>query len=154
MFVTALMLSVASGASVAEPCAPSVEEAVQRMLTHEVSRAETGFKVIDIRVDAIHHRTWAVVASCAEDGRPHVAVALPESFKAQPAQVVAVRAGETVRVLAGGDSRMELYGVAEESAAAGREVRVRLSGDLFGHGTAAQPLRVRVLAAGVVEMMR
>jgi hypothetical protein len=161
-FVLSLLMFVVAMAAGATPvrsagCAETAEAAVAHLLTDGVAgnRAQ-GFRVDAIHVDAIHHREWAMVASCDEPAKPLVALPLPDTLAVKTEvrrTALAVRTGDRVVVMSpAGDSRMQLVGSAMESGVVGQRVRVRL--ELVMDGQVKPTIACEVMRAGVVEVVR
>lgn len=156
-WIVAMLLlapGVWASASVQRGCAPTVQAAVDGLLANARSEGRNGFRVEDVRVDRVRGRAWAIVADCGDASRPHTAVVLPRVDAKWLDQPAAVHAGDHVTVVAGGESRMELTGITEESAAVGGEVRVRLDRGILGDAEDVARLRARVVKQGVVEIVR
>lgn len=139
-------------------CAATAEAAVAHLIEDtDAGREANGFRVEAVRVDRVHARAWAMVASCESPSKPLVAVALPGSVTASVAQRAdaVVHVGERVTVVSGGaGSHMELKGWAEESGAEKQEIRVRLDSSVMGDSAAAARMRCVVVRPGVVEVVR
>jgi hypothetical protein len=137
-------------------CAPTAEAAVAHLLSDtDAGRAANGFRVDAVRLDRVHARAWAMVASCESPAAPRVAVALPGEAIASVAQrgEALVHAGERVVVVSAAGSHMQLEGWAEESGAQKQQVRVRLDSSVMGDGVGAR-MKCVVVRAGVVEAVR
>lgn len=151
---TVCVVLLASGAACAEGgCAPTVQAAVAGFRTNADAGPREGFRVESVRMDRVHGRAWAIVGDCKDSAKPHVAVLLPDVRMGALDEVAMIRAGERVSVVANGESHMQLAGVAEESGAAGKQIRVRLNAAVLGHSGAGAELRTRVVKEGIVEMM-
>lgn len=138
-------------------CAATAEAAVTHLLEDsDAGRAANGFRVDDVRVDHVHARAWAMVASCASPARPLVAIALPQEAVASVAlrEDAIVHVGDRVTIVSGGaGSHMELRGWAEEAGARDATIVVRLDASVMGGGVAAR-MHARVKSPGVVEVVR
>jgi Chaperone for flagella basal body P-ring formation len=98
--------------------------------------------IVSVKRDSLLSLQWAVMVDCEHPERPARMVLLSDnaavaggikgavevrSVSVEPVAPVLVRAGETVRLWSqDGVTRIETTGVAQESGAAGKQIRVRL----------------------------
>ncbi len=97
--------------------------------------------IVSVKRDSLLSLQWAVTVDCEHPERPARMVLLRDnaaaadgvkaaevrSVRVEPVATMLVRAGETVRLWSQDDvTRLETTGVAQESGAAGKQVRVRL----------------------------
>jgi hypothetical protein len=135
-------------------CAPTVEAALTRLLAQQASSGTEGYRVASVRRDALRGRTWAMVASCTAPAAPLMAFELPDSIT-DAINPVRVHMGEAVKVIRRGDgSQLELAGVAQQSGEVGQSIRVQIPRFSEDSSEAAPVIECRVLAAGVVEVVR
>lgn len=133
-------------------------------------RDELGFRLEGVSRDVFGGRRWAEVRSCRYPERPSVLVALKDGRSGAEARLgrdeavtkvghaeglarqIVMKAGARVTVVSADTMvRMEMSGVAVESAAAGERVRVRLASS----GEAGERIAVGVArSAELVEMVR
>ncbi len=125
-----------------------------------------GRRVVATRWDAVLGKGWELVEDCAHPERPARLVAAASAVEAgavgglrgQPIAAVRpllVRVGEVVRLWQQTATvRIELKGIAEQSAASGEHVVVRIARQTEDAGLAVQRIDGTVRGAGDVEMER
>ena len=126
--------------------------------------------VVAVRRDSVSGSTWALMVDCEHPERPARMVLMADksaavgevkgavgvrSVRVETVAPMVVRAGETVRLWSqDGVSRLETTGVAQESGAAGRRIRVRLLRQEMQSDEAERFLTGVVDGPGSVEMGR
>lgn len=157
--------SVATAASAEPICARTPELALRMQPTRAASipAAAEGYRIATVRWDPLLNQRWATIASCAHPERPTFALRLPDAQgssaktgltgSALPPFPV-VHAGDLVQMWSQEQNlRIEAAGRAEETAAAGSRVRVRLLHTGFDLGE-EQTLVGIVRGPGNVEIRR
>jgi len=155
-FLLAAVTACGASSLRAVGCAPSVEAAIAKLIAQEQATGETGYRVSSVRVDTLRGHRWAMVMSCSAPAAPMVAVELPGAITMSDAIILThISMGESVKIVnTSADSRLQLSGVAIESAALGESIRVSLP--RFGEDSSqpAPVIRCRVIGPGVVEVAR
>ncbi len=125
-----------------------------------------GRRVVATRWDAVLGKGWELVEDCAHPERPARLVAAVSVVEAGPAGIVRglpvtvirpllVRAGDVVRLWQQTNTvRIEMSGVAEQSAANGEHVAIRVTRPADDAGLTVQRIDGTVRGAGEVEMQR
>ncbi|AFL88140.1 hypothetical protein Terro_1848 [Terriglobus roseus DSM 18391] len=143
-WLVAVTHASAQGVTATNGCASTPEAAVESAMGRGLPIAPAegeGFRVQDVQVDAVLHRTWARVRRCDRDA-PLIFMPLKAAFKAvlPPGKSeyvagvvmpvlseVVVHAGDVVRVVSASDSvRMVLEATANQQGAVGDMVVVTL----------------------------
>ena len=160
----------AAGASpdslMSQTCAPTPAQAIRVGSSSLPIEATTsiGYRVTAFRWDPLLQQRWAIVATCGHPERPAIAVRIPDrSDRVQmlrternPAIAHApetplpdVHAGDPVRVWRKEATfQIEISGIAQENAAIGRRILVRVLSSNFADGGQTQTL------SGVVRGLR
>ncbi|ADW69383.1 hypothetical protein [Granulicella tundricola] len=149
------------GSELPRGCFRSVAEAVSQTVGAPLV-ASGGYRLADVRRDALRNKSWAMVESCGHPEQPAIAVEVAGSvLKGESAAGVAVgpvvmRAGATVRLVRlEANVRLEMPAVAQMNGALGERVRVRVVrsvGDFGGAGSEEQVLVGVVRGSDVLEM--
>jgi hypothetical protein len=130
--------------SIAQTCAPTPARAVglEKSVVPLESANGAGYRIATFHWDPLLRQQWAMIATCGHPERPTIAVRIPPAREqarllyaenkptiVHPPQglLPAVHAGDLVRLWSLEDAiRIELSGIAEENAAMGRRIRVRV----------------------------
>jgi hypothetical protein len=131
-------------ASIAQTCAPTPAQAVglDKSVVPLESANGAGYRIATFHWDPLLQQRWAMIATCDHPERPTIAVRMPPAREhvqlpyaenkptiAHPSQdlLPVIHAGDLVRLWSLEDAiRIELSGIAEENAAMGRRIRVRV----------------------------
>ena len=127
----------------------------------------SGYRVISHHYDAELRKTWELRQDCAHPAWPAHSVAVVSNTPALLAgnsislplatvssiQPILVRAGEPVRLWSqDSTSRIEITGIAEQSARSGERINVRITRQSDDSGLTIQHIAGIVRAAGDVEI--
>jgi hypothetical protein len=144
---TTVVGAAASAATVSlsgQTCSPTPAEAVRSgssSLPISATASGIGYRVAALRWDPLLRQKWALIASCGHPERPLIAVPVPTHDRAPLLQadsdpaitnsprplLPVVHAGDLVHLRSQEATfRIELAGIAQESAATGQRVRVRI----------------------------
>jgi hypothetical protein len=152
-------------------CFRSVAEAVAQ--THALEPAGIGierlssglgFRLEDVRRDALLNKSWAIVRNCEHPEYPAVVVVVPGSVKAEagaaagaapPAAALTVKAGVTVRLVRNeANVRMEMPAVTVSGGMLGERIQarvVRSTGNTAGFGSGGFEGGNELIVVGIVR---
>jgi flagellar basal body P-ring formation chaperone FlgA len=132
------------------------------------SACPAGYRVLAHRYDTFLQKTWEFRQDCAHPAWPAHSVAIADSAllagnatslplalasAVPPAQPLLVRAGESVRLWSqDAASRIEITGIAEQSAHLGERINIRITHQTDDSGLVVQHIAGIVRAAGNVEI--
>jgi hypothetical protein len=141
-------------------CTPSATQTIELKSTHrEPTLQQKGYRTTSVRWDPLLGQQWATIASCDHPERPSIALLMSSpratTEEVSPTPFPIVHAGDLVRLWKQeNDLRIEASGIAAESGATGRRIRVRLlRSDLDGQ-LQEQALFGIVRGKGDVEIQR
>jgi hypothetical protein len=174
-FLVSALVAIASTVSCSRAfagnsvCARTPELALKATSAHggvKNTSGEDGYRIKAVRWDPLLSQHWAMIESCQHPERPVVALPLsefaPKSISAlahrgdqsAPLPFPVIHAGDLVQMWRQEqDLRIEIAGRAEESAAIGSRVRIRLLRSGFEFGT-EQIVTGIVRGPGDVEIAR
>jgi hypothetical protein len=143
-----------------QSCAPTSAQAAGASNISQPPEGEvrgTGYRVSAVRWDPLLQRKWIMISTCGHPELPATAVLVPDPRPGTPLShsatnpAVGVHAGDLVRLWRQEQAlRIELSGFAEESAATGRRVRVRVLS--YGPHNAGQPHTLLGIVRGVRDV--
>jgi hypothetical protein len=152
--------SAASASPTNASCAPSATQRIELDSTHrERTLQQEGYRITSVRWDPLLRQQWATMASCDHPERPSIALLMssPHSTAGEisPTPFPIVHAGDLVRLWKQENHmRIEASGIAVESGAMARRVRVRLLGSGLEGQLQEQTLFGIVRGKGDVEIQR
>jgi hypothetical protein len=153
-----ISFSLAVISAPANPLCARTPELALRTRQSGFSQGE-GYRVASMRWDPLLNQHWAMIASCSHPERPAFALRISDGESASESRAAqtpfpVVHAGDVVQLWSQEHNlRIEAAGRAEESAAAGGRVRVRLLHTGFDPGQEQTMIGI-VRGAGDVEILR
>lgn len=135
LFALYMLFVTQSVAYAANPCAPTLQEAVHAFEAGAMTESLTGYRVIRIRADAALGVVWADLKRCDHPEWPATSILATHAAATQPGErptpaksAIAIRPGETVRAWRQDThARLEMAAVSDEAGAVGDRIRLHVA---------------------------